>query len=141
MKAIAFLISSFLLLSLHLSGQQNNELRAWSKNQDTSSLFPKNSDPPENFYKKQEKKPDMYGDRKKHPDGDRFRKNFPIDPGRKPMQDSIAEKRYPGSSRFYARSLPSGPYSGYGKSFIVVPDTSAKHYLIIMNPLTGEITK
>ncbi len=126
MKAIIILIPAFLLFSFKLPGQQDKELKSWSQNQDT--VF--------------NRKPDIFYDRNKYPDKDRFPRNF--NPGRtkKRLQDSIAEKRFPGSSRYYSKSFSSSAYgSGFGKSFIVVPDTTEKHFLIIKNPLSGAITK
>jgi hypothetical protein len=57
-----------------------------------------------------------------------------------PYLDFGVAEKFPGSSKFYAKN-PSLISSPYEKSFVLSPDTSAKHYLIIMNPFLNNITK
>lgn len=81
----------------------------------------------------------MYGEK---PEIDKSKRNLPLDPHKRSVQDSIAERRFPGSSRFYGRSVGREAYRhGYGDAFIIEPDTSSRQYLIIVNPITGDIRK
>lgn len=54
--------------------------------------------------------------------------------------DFVVAEKYPGSSRFYAK-MPSLNLNTYGKSFIIKPDSSAKYYLIIKDPIPHTIIK
>lgn len=130
-----------LFLTFRLSGQgidqdHDSTHRSWQQKQDT---IPENQNPRDKY--NFNKKPDIYGDWKRNPEIERW-KNLPMDPAWKSLQDSLAEKKFPGSSRFYGKSLgPSAYRSGHGNSFIVKPDTIGKQYLLIMDPLTGKVTK
>jgi hypothetical protein len=53
-------------------------------------------------------------------------------------EDSL-NRTFPGSSRYYAKRPLNE--SGYYDHFVKSPDTSAKYYLIIKNPLTNKITR
>jgi hypothetical protein len=53
---------------------------------------------------------------------------------------SRGAEEYPGSSRYYAQKISPYPFS-YGESFIIKPDTSAKYYLIIKDPLQKTIRR
>ena len=54
--------------------------------------------------------------------------------------DFVVVEEFPGASRFYAKrpNLISSPYE---KSFIIKPDTTVKHYLIIKDPVLHTIRK
>lgn len=54
--------------------------------------------------------------------------------------DFVVAKKYPGSSRFYAK-MSSLNLNTYGKFFIIKPDSSAKYYLIIKDPIPHTIIK
>lgn len=137
MKTIALVSFFFFMFSFSTSAQKNNELIHWLPEQDTLSSSPQKKKTPE--LHKFNRKPDLYDDR--NPGADRFH-NLPLSPRKRSVQDSIAAKRFPGSERYYAKSL--SPYSygnGFGKSFIIKPDITSKQYLIIIDPLTGKITR
>ena len=54
--------------------------------------------------------------------------------------DFAVTEKFPGASRFYAK-IPNLSSSPYEKSFILSPDTTRKHYLIIIDPVLHTITK
>ena len=58
----------------------------------------------------------------------------------KRCSDFVVAEKYPGSSRFYAK-MSSLNLNTYGKFFIINPDSSAKYYLIIKDPIPHTIIK
>jgi hypothetical protein len=130
MKTTILILSIIMCSSVSIYSQKNEELQIWNSQQDTALIQKKNN-------QRELDKP--YSDRSEIY---KFRRNLPLDPQKRSVQDSIAERKFPGSSRFYGRSLARDAYRhGYGDAFIIVPDTSSRQYLIIVNPITGEIRK
>lgn len=74
-----------------------------------------------------------------------FTPHFNLKPGKDFQQNnrrphSPGAEEYPGSSRYYAPRISPYPFS-YEESFIIKPDTTAKYYLIIKDPLQKTIRR
>jgi hypothetical protein len=128
MKTIAPILLFVCISSFSLYGQTDGPSKPFH-NQKSDSIFikPCFKNPNKNF--------DLYRDRILKPNSDLSQKRFHFEsPEIKNSYDKLFAERFPGSEIFYAKR-PYLIYS-YEKSFVKKPDTTAKYYLIIKDPIT-----
>jgi len=130
MKTITILSLLVFISSFNLYGQIDGpNKRFHSQKSDSIFIKPFFENPNENF--------DLHHDRILKPN--LSQKRFHIEsPEIKNSYDKLLAERFPGSETFYAKR----PYLiyPYEKSFIKKPDTTAKYYLIIKDPITHRRT-
>ncbi len=136
MKTIPLFLFLVFAFSFNLTGQTDRHSNRFNhQKSDTIFSTPFLNNP---SFPIPDKKFDLYSDRIIKPDIDLIQKHFNIEsPGIKLSNDTLSAERYPGSDRFYAKS-PYLPYM-YEKSFIKKPDTKAKYFLIIKDPISNKI--
>lgn len=127
MKTIILFVFSLILISAAARSQHNPDYK--SNEKELRDLF-------EKYYRQDtglRPAPEM----KIPSNPELFDRQFAL---RAPDEDSILTRQYPGASKYYAKSkIYADPF--HEKSFVIKPDTSAKYYLIIMDPLRNIITK
>lgn len=126
MKTIILFVFSFFLIPVAATAQKNPEYK--SNEKELRDLFEK--------YNRQDTSfrlvPEL-----KIPSTPDFSQNYDL---KAPDEYSALTQQYPGASRYYAKSKIYGdPF--HEKSFVKEPDTTAKYYLIIKDPLRNTVTR
>jgi hypothetical protein len=136
MKTIALLIVCGVIFTLNLTGQiKKNRNPLYDQGNDSLKIAPYFED---HGYSKFYKKFDLPDNIIINPDLNFWGKNFKIEsPEIKRSYDKTFSEKFPGSNKFYAKR----PYliNPDDKFFIKKPDTSARYYLIIKDPITNWI--
>ncbi|HLN56195.1 MAG TPA: hypothetical protein VK207_09395 [Bacteroidales bacterium] len=127
MKTIIFFVFSLFLIPVAATAQKNPEYK--SNEKELRDLFEK--------YNSQDTLFRLVPELKIPSIPELFNKKYAL---KVPDEYSTLTQQYPGASRYYAKSKVAGD-TFHEKSFVKEPDTTAKYYLIIKDPLRNTVTK
>jgi hypothetical protein len=138
MKTIALMIVCGVIFTINLAGQNDKNRNPFNNQKNDSLRIAPYFD--DHTYSKLYKKFDLPDNITISPGWDLEKKHFNIESSTiKPSNDKLLAEKFPGSDRFYAKR--GYVYNPADKSFIIIPDTTVKYYLIIKFPLNLRMYK